>query len=72
MDNPAKISDIKVKIPGNTAFFAMEKSPTLAWVRNTNKNEVMMAAFEDFMARPTKSAIKLILTITTDLAKSCR
>ena len=58
--------EITVKTAGNTALFAMVKSPTFACVRKISKNEVMIVAFDDFRAIPTNKAIKLMLTITTD------
>ena len=58
-DSTANTKEMAVRIIGNTALSDIVKSPTLAWVRKISKNEVTTAAFEDFAASPTNSAIKL-------------
>ena len=66
IDNTANPKDTIVSISGNTALSAIVKSPTFACVRKISKNEVIIAAFEEFTAIPTNNAIKLMLTITKD------
>ena len=66
IDRNAKTNDIAIRIIGNTMLFAIVKSPIFACVIKINKNEVIIVAFEDFIAKPTNRAIKLILTITKD------
>ena len=66
IDNIANVKDTIVNTSGTTALSAIVKSPTFACVRKISKNEVIIVAFEDFIAIPTNNAIKLILTITKD------
>ena len=71
MERKAKISDIIVNMTGNIALFAKVRSPIFACVSIISKNEDMIVAFDDFIAKPINRAIKLIVTITTDFKISC-
>jgi hypothetical protein len=71
MERKAKISDIIVNMTGNIALFAKVRSPMFACVSIISKNEDMIVAFDDFIAKPINRAIKLIVTITTDFKISC-
>ena len=44
--------ETRVSAKGKTALSAMVKSPILACVRNISRNEVIIVALEDLMARP--------------------
>ena len=71
MERKAKISDIIVNMTGNIALFAKVRSPMFACVSIISKNEDMIVAFDDFIAKPINRAIKLIVTITTVFKISC-
>ena len=71
MERTAKISDIIVNMTGNIALFAKVRSPMFACVSIISKNEDMIVAFDDFIAKPMNKAIKLMVTITTDFKISC-
>ena len=71
MERTAKISDIIVNMTGNIALFAKVRSPMFACVSIISKNEDMIVAFDDFIAKPINKAIKLMVTITTDFKISC-
>ena len=71
MERKAKISEISVNMTGNIALFAIVKSPMFACVSIISKNEDMIVAFDDFIAKPINRAIKLIVTITTVFKISC-
>ena len=70
-DKTANIREIIVKTKGNTALSASVKSPTLACVKKISRNDEITVAFEDFIANPINSAIKLMVTIETDFTISC-
>ena len=61
MERKAKISDIIVNMTGNIALFAKVRSPIFACVSIISKNEDMIVAFDDFIAKPINRAIKLIV-----------
>ena len=70
IDRVANTKEMSIKIAGNMAFPANEKSPIFACVRKISKNEELIVAFDDFIVMPTNKAMKLILTIITDFTKS--
>ena len=65
-----KTKEMIVKIIVTIALSAIVRSPIFACVSKISRNEVMIVAFEDFKAIPTNRAIKLMLTVTTDLNTS--
>lgn len=69
-DKHAKISEIMVNTTGSTMLSDIVKLPILACVSIISRNEEIIVAFEDFIAKPTKSAIKLMVTVTKDFASS--
>ena len=52
-------------------MFAIVRSPIFACVKIINRKEEIIVAFEDFIAKPINSAIKLIVTIEIDFTISC-
>ena len=65
-DRAANPNETAVKTIGKTGLSDIVKSPTFACVRKISRKEVTTAALEDFIAKPTNKAIKLMLTMTTD------
>ena len=65
-DKKMQSKETIIKIIGKTILPERLKSPILPCKRKIKRNDVMIVAFEDFMAKPTNRTIKLTLTVTMD------
>lgn len=70
-ESPANINDKTVNITRNRLLPAREKSPILASVKITRRNEATTAAFDDLSISPANNAINPMLMVTNDFARSC-